>query len=51
MKMYTKIQVIKEHTVGDRLTNSSVNEHFREILLCSDNEHLAKQSRKEVMMC
>jgi hypothetical protein len=26
-------------TVGNRLTNSSDNEHFREGFLCSDNEH------------
>jgi hypothetical protein len=28
-----------QHTVGDRLTNSPDNEHFREGFLCSDNEH------------
>ena len=31
---------LTEYTVGDRLTNSSDNEHFREGFLCSDNEHM-----------
>ncbi|GFX97531.1 uncharacterized protein TNCV_2840911 [Trichonephila clavipes] len=31
---------IKKNTVGDRLTNKSVNEHFHARFLCSDNEHL-----------
>ncbi|GFU22282.1 uncharacterized protein TNCV_4856231 [Trichonephila clavipes] len=29
-----------KNTVGDRLTNRSVNEHFHERFLCSDNEHI-----------
>ena len=30
---------VLQNTVGDRLKNSSDNEHFREGFLCSDNEH------------
>ncbi|GFU92597.1 putative LOC100569746 [Trichonephila clavipes] len=34
---------MSECTVGDRLTNRSVNEHFHERFLCSDNEHFQER--------